>query len=130
MHHHSPTARTILFVATTIASIAIGGAWLRAQDRVLTGYSPANSQTELDWERKIQAIPQPENIKANMMELAAEPHHLGSERQRQLSLWLQTRLRGTLSRVVARFDQNGVQWGASLQDTPKSAPIWRCQAIS
>jgi N-acetylated-alpha-linked acidic dipeptidase len=106
MHHRSPTAaRTILCAATTIASIAIGGAWLRAQDRVLAGYSPANSQTELDWERKIQAIPQPENIKANMMELAAEPHHLGSERQRQLSLWLQTKLRSYgLDAQIERFD--------------------------
>ena len=97
--------QTIIVFSLAVALVAIAGEWLRAQDRVLMGYAPESSQAELEWERKIQAIPQSDNIKANMMELAAEPHHLGSERQHQLSLWLQNRLRSYgLDAQIERFD--------------------------
>jgi N-acetylated-alpha-linked acidic dipeptidase len=97
--------QTIIVFSLAVALVAIAGEWLRAQDRVLMGYAPESSQAELEWERKIQAIPQSDNIKANMMELAAEPHHLGSERQHQLSLWLQNKLRSYgLDAQIERFD--------------------------
>ena len=76
-----------------------------AQTRALAGYAPPSAQLELDWEKKIQAIPKSENIKANMLELAAEPHHLGSERQHQNALWLQRTLRGYgLDAQIEQFD--------------------------
>ena len=79
--------------------------WMHAQGRTLIGYSPANGQAELDWEKKIQAIPQPDNIKANMMQLAAEPHHLGSPRQHENALWLQRTLRSYgLDAQIEQFD--------------------------
>jgi N-acetylated-alpha-linked acidic dipeptidase len=40
-----------------------------------------------------------------MMELAAEPHHLGSPRQRQLSQWLVTKLKSYgLDPQIEQFD--------------------------
>jgi N-acetylated-alpha-linked acidic dipeptidase len=92
--------------ALVLVSIAAGGAaMMHAQGRTLAGYSPASSQTELGWEQKVRAIPDPSNIKANMMELAAEPHHLGSPRQKQLSQWLVTKLRSYgLDAQIEEFD--------------------------
>ena len=103
--------RTSLFIRRGGLCLAIAGcAWLtvsrpHAQTRTMAGYAPPNAQLELDWEKKIQAIPKPENIKANMLELAAEPHHLGSERQHQNALWLQRTLRSYgLDAQIEQFD--------------------------
>src|SRR5262245_21934876 len=80
-------------------------AWPAAQGRALFGYSPGAAQAELEWEAKARALPLAENIKANMMELAAEPHHLGSPRQRQLSQWLVARLKSYgLDAQIEQFD--------------------------
>jgi N-acetylated-alpha-linked acidic dipeptidase len=88
-----------------VSLIGAAGILLHAQDRTLAGYSAASSRTQLEWERKVQAIPQPENIKATMMELAREPHHLGSERQHQNALWLQKTIRSYgLDAEIERFD--------------------------
>jgi N-acetylated-alpha-linked acidic dipeptidase len=77
----------------------------QAQEHSLAGFAPANAQAELEWERKAQAIPAPENIKANMLELAAEPHALGSPRQKQNASWLQNKLRSYgLDAQIEQFD--------------------------
>ncbi len=86
-------------------AIVVGGMLPRAQGRSVMGYAPASADVELDWEQKVRAIPTPENIKANMMELASEPHHLGSPRQHQNALWLQSRLRSYgLDAQIEQFD--------------------------
>jgi N-acetylated-alpha-linked acidic dipeptidase len=91
--------------ALAAASVVTAGALIRAQGRVLSGYSPASSQAELDWEQKVRALPKSDNIKANMMQLAAEPHHLGSPRQKQLSQWLVSTLRSYgLDAQIEEFD--------------------------
>jgi N-acetylated-alpha-linked acidic dipeptidase len=96
--------------AAGLCVVVAGCVWFaasrpHAQTRAIPGYSAPAAQLELDWEKKIQAIPKPENIKANMMELAAEPHHLGSERQHQNALWLQRTLRGYgLDAQIEQFD--------------------------
>jgi N-acetylated-alpha-linked acidic dipeptidase len=96
---------SVIAPALAAASVIAAGEFVQAQGRVLTGYSPASSQTELDWEQKIRAIPTSDNIKANMMQLAAEPHHLGSPRQKQLSQWLVSTLRSYgLDAQIEQFD--------------------------
>jgi N-acetylated-alpha-linked acidic dipeptidase len=104
VHHQSATRRVGSFLI--VAGLAwLAASWPHAQSRSLAGYATTSAQTELDWEKKIQAIPKPENIKANLMELAAEPHHLGSPRQRQNSLWLQSTLRSYgLDAQIEQFD--------------------------
>jgi N-acetylated-alpha-linked acidic dipeptidase len=102
VRRHFIRVGTLLVVAGIAWQTA---SWTAAQGRSLIGYSPANGQTELDWEKKIQAVPQPENIKANMMRLAAEPHHLGSPRQHDNALWLQSTLRSYgLDAQIEQFD--------------------------
>jgi N-acetylated-alpha-linked acidic dipeptidase len=99
--------RRFIYVATLIvvAAFAARAPWLHAQGHPLAGYSATNGGTELDWEKKIQAIPKPDNIKANMMQLAAEPHHLGSPRQHENALWLQRTLRSYgLDAQIEQFD--------------------------
>jgi len=95
-------ARAVPIVAILFMLVA---AWPGAQGRTLFGYSPRGAEAELQWEAKARAIPLPENIKANMLELAAEPHHLGSPRQRQLSQWLVTKLKSYgLDAQIEQFD--------------------------
>jgi N-acetylated-alpha-linked acidic dipeptidase len=97
-----PFLAALLLIA---GALAASRSWVRAQGRILPGYSSADSQAELDWEKKVQAIPRPDNIKANMMQLAAEPHHLGSARQHENALWLQRTLRGYgLDAQIEQFD--------------------------
>jgi N-acetylated-alpha-linked acidic dipeptidase len=96
---------SVIAPALAAASMIAAGEFVRAQGRVLTGYSPASSQIELDFEQKIRAIPRSDNIKANMTQLAAEPHHLGSPRQKQLSQWLVSTLRSYgLDAQIEQFD--------------------------
>ena len=96
--------RFIMAVAITSLVVAFG-TLPRAQTRSLTGYLGDSAAIELDWEQKVQAIPKPENIKANMMELAAEPHALGSARQHTNALWLQRQLRSYgLDAQIEQFD--------------------------
>lgn len=93
---------TLLLVAGVVAAL---GALPHAQSRSLTGYSAASARTELEWEAKMRAIPEPERIKATMMELAAFPHHLGSARQHENALWLQRALRSYgLDAQIEEFD--------------------------
>jgi N-acetylated-alpha-linked acidic dipeptidase len=54
----------------------------------LDGFSHADAAAELGWEQKFRAIPDPERIRANMKQLSAEPHHIGSPYQKQNSEWI------------------------------------------
>jgi N-acetylated-alpha-linked acidic dipeptidase len=54
----------------------------------ITGFSRADAATELSWEAKFKAIPDPERVRANMKQLSAEPHHIGSPYQKQNSEWI------------------------------------------
>jgi N-acetylated-alpha-linked acidic dipeptidase len=97
--------RPLQLLLVVLAVVSVTAALSRAQGRALMGYSATSAQAELDWEKKIQAIPRPENIKATMMELAAEPHHLGSPRQHQNALWLQRTLKSYgLDAQIEQFD--------------------------
>jgi N-acetylated-alpha-linked acidic dipeptidase len=58
------------------------------QGNRLAGFTAADSATELSWEQKFNAIPEPDRVRANMKQLSAEPHHLGSPYQKQNSEWI------------------------------------------
>jgi N-acetylated-alpha-linked acidic dipeptidase len=51
--------------------------------RTLRGYSAAAAKTQLEWEDKLRAIPNPDNLREFMKQLSAEPHHVGSARDKQ-----------------------------------------------
>jgi N-acetylated-alpha-linked acidic dipeptidase len=78
-----------LGVLSVVALVAGGASALIAQEGpALAGFSRADAAAELGWEQKFRAIPDPERVKANMKQLSAEPHHIGSPYQKQNSEWL------------------------------------------
>ena len=54
----------------------------------LVGYTPQAAQQELAWEKKFQAIPSPDKLRANMQRLAARPHHVGSPYDKDNAEWM------------------------------------------
>ncbi|HVC19658.1 MAG TPA: transferrin receptor-like dimerization domain-containing protein [Vicinamibacterales bacterium] len=73
------------------AALITGGASaiLGAQQKPgIFGFSPAEAKTELSWEQKFRAIPEPANIRANMEHLSSEPHNVGSPQQHVYAEWI------------------------------------------
>ncbi len=56
--------------------------------RELLGFSAQSSKGELEWEAKFKAIPDAKRVHQNMTRLAAHPHNVGSEYQRENAEWL------------------------------------------
>ena len=54
----------------------------------LPGYTSADSKAELDLEQRFRAIPEAKRAHENMRFLAAHPHNVGSEAQRQNAEWI------------------------------------------
>jgi N-acetylated-alpha-linked acidic dipeptidase len=52
------------------------------------GFSHASSSVEEGWETRFRAIPDAKRVHSNMERLAAHPHNVGSEYQRQNAEWL------------------------------------------
>lgn len=85
----SRAPRTFAVLATGVIVAVAAIFYLRAApSQVLFGFSSADSATEAGWEQKFRALPQPANIRANMQELSAYPHNVGTERQHQNALWI------------------------------------------
>jgi N-acetylated-alpha-linked acidic dipeptidase len=59
-----------------------------AETSRLAGYSPQSSNTERDWEKKLQAGILPENLRQNMQRLSARPHHVGSPYDKENADWI------------------------------------------
>ncbi|MDP9267294.1 MAG: M28 family metallopeptidase [Acidobacteriota bacterium] len=68
----------------------------------LAGYSAAASAKEREWEEKFRALPQPENLRAYMQRLTAQPHHVGSPYDKDNAEW-----------ILARFKEWG--WDAHIE---------------
>ena len=62
---------TALCVFTTLAA-------QETEKPSLLGFTPASAQAELELEKRFQAIPDPDRMRANMQRLTARPHHVGS----------------------------------------------------
>ncbi len=100
------TARVLALGAAVLA--AAGGATVALdaqQGPGLTGFSRADAATELGWEQKFRAIPDPDRIRANMKQLSAEPHHIGSPYQKQNSEWILNQFKSFgLDAHIEQFD--------------------------
>ncbi|HLI83270.1 MAG TPA: transferrin receptor-like dimerization domain-containing protein [Bryobacteraceae bacterium] len=59
----------------------------------LAGYTAARSQTEIEWETKFRALPEPANLRAYMERLTARPHHAGSAYDKENAEWILGKLR-------------------------------------
>jgi N-acetylated-alpha-linked acidic dipeptidase len=101
-----PLRSSAWVLAGAIAAAAGGSAAIEAQQGPgLTGFSRANAATELEWEGKFKAIPDPDRIRANMKQLAAEPHNLGSPYQKQDADWILNQFKSFgLDAKIEQFD--------------------------
>jgi N-acetylated-alpha-linked acidic dipeptidase len=52
------------------------------------GFTPESAATEQTWETRFRAIPDAKRVHSNMTRLAAHPHNVGSDYQRQNAEWL------------------------------------------
>ncbi len=59
----------------------------------LKGYTPEHSASEISWEQKYRALPEPDRIRENMRRLSARPHHVGSPYDKDNAEWLVAQLK-------------------------------------
>ena len=76
---------SIVFGSISLAPI---GTHLVADEKPLAGYSVESSRAEQQWEEKMRAIPEPDNIRAYMKQLSARPHHVGSPYDKANAEWI------------------------------------------
>ena len=74
--------------ALALAGGGASGVLVAQQGQSIAGFSRDAAATELGWEQKFRAIPEPDRVKANMKLLSAEPHHISSPYQKKNSEWL------------------------------------------
>ncbi len=60
------------------------------------GYSPADANTEREWEAKFRAMPDPGVMRSAMQHLSAYPHHVGSPYDKDNAEW-----------ILAQYKQDG-----------------------
>ncbi len=85
-----------------ICSVLIAAGQQTPPASELRGFTPENAKAEQDWEQRFRKIPEANRVHANMVRLAAHPHNVGSEYQRENAEWL-----------VARYKEWG--WDAHIE---------------
>jgi N-acetylated-alpha-linked acidic dipeptidase len=86
MLHHTTKKLTSLAASLILICGSIAPAVFAQADgkeRTLRGYSEATAKAQIDWESKMRAIPKPDLLREYMKRLSAEPHHVGSDRDKQ-----------------------------------------------
>jgi N-acetylated-alpha-linked acidic dipeptidase len=82
----------------------------------LRGYTPEHSASEVQWEQKFRAIPEPARIREDMRRLSARPHHVGSPYDKDNAEWILAQLKSYgLDAKIEQFD--------TLFPTPKSRKL-------
>ena len=82
----------------------------------LRGYTPEHSTSEVQWEQKFRALPEPAHIRENMRRLSARPHHVGSPYDKDNAEWLLAQLKSFgLDAQIEQFE--------ALFPTPKSRKL-------
>jgi N-acetylated-alpha-linked acidic dipeptidase len=82
----------------------------------LRGYTAQTSATEIQWEQKFKAIPEPNRLREDMRRLSARPHHVGSPYDRDNAEWILAQLKSWgLDAGIETFD--------TLFPTPKERSL-------
>src|ERR1700675_407701 len=93
---------SILFVGISLAPV---GNHVAADEQPLFGYSAESSRTERQWEEKLRAIPNPDNLRAYMQKLSARPHHVGSTYDKNNAEWIAAKFKEFgLDTHIEQFD--------------------------
>src|SRR5215813_629351 len=79
---------SLLAIASLVAYPVVGRTSGTEPAKALMGFSPAASQSEIEWEQKMRAIPKPELLREYMKRLSAQPHHVGSAYDRSNAEWI------------------------------------------
>lgn len=89
-----------------IAGMVLGALTLSAartdSEPRLAGYSSEASKAQIEWEKKMRAIPDADSLRESMRRLSARPHHVGSPYDKDNAEWL-----------LARFKSWG--WDAKIE---------------
>ena len=82
--------RTALLAGLVLAGASLAPLKSRvtADEVPLFGYSAESSRAERQWEEKMRAIPDPQNLRAYMERLSARPHNVGSPYDKDNAEWL------------------------------------------
>src|SRR5713226_6220731 len=103
-------------VVFTGISLAPLGVHVIADEQPLFGYSAESSRAERQWEEKLRAIPNPENLRSYMQHLSARPHNVGSIYDKENAEW-----------ILAKFKEFGldahIEQFDVLYPTPKERVI-------
>lgn len=59
----------------------------------LAGYSAEASRAQIEWEKKMRAIPDADSLRESMRRLSARPHHVGSPYDKDNAEWLLARFK-------------------------------------
>jgi N-acetylated-alpha-linked acidic dipeptidase len=97
----------LLSARSPLAALCILSTALRAADSAapLRGYTGDEARVEREWERKLRAIPSPDNLREDMRRLSARPHHVGSPYDKDNAEWLAEKLRSWgLDAKIETFD--------------------------
>jgi N-acetylated-alpha-linked acidic dipeptidase len=82
----------------------------------LRGYTAEHSATEMTWEQKFRAMPEPARVRENMRRLSARPHHVGSPYDKDNAEWMVAQLKSYgLDAKIEQFE--------TLFPTPKSRTL-------
>jgi N-acetylated-alpha-linked acidic dipeptidase len=78
--------KPLVFLSLSLTLIAGGRQAPTASESF--GFARQSAATELTWETRFRTIPDAKRIHANMARLAAHPHNVGSDYQRQNAEWM------------------------------------------
>jgi len=82
----------------------------------LRGYTAEHSASEIAWEQKFRALPDPARVRDAMQRMSARPHHVGSPYDKDNAEWLLAQLKSYgLDAKIEIFD--------TLFPTPKSRTL-------
>jgi len=113
MTHRPWLVSGLLLAGISLAPIR---AHVAADDKPLYGYSTESSRIERQWEEKLRAIPNTENLRAYMQRLSAQPHHVGSPYDKDNAEW-----------IAAKFKEFGLETHIESYDvlfpTPKERQV-------
>jgi len=73
-----------------LITLALRGADTTA---ALRGYSQRAATSEIEWEKKFRAVPQPDRLREYMRRLSARPHHIGSPYDKDNAEWILAQLK-------------------------------------
>jgi N-acetylated-alpha-linked acidic dipeptidase len=82
----------LVLLAAQLRPLSAGGQSDNAK-AAITGFSPAASATEEQWEKKLQALPDPNQMRQDMQRLSLKPHALGQPYDHENAEWILAQFR-------------------------------------